>query len=149
MKHLRFWQAGLLVAVFASWHLLTTPGLLPNFMFENDRQAAFFFGEPVKIFGRIWNWFVANADQSVALAIQEVTEDGGVGTYAFANNTQPSRHWTWRFRRHDGNELRGTIGNGPATLTTRLRRDGAMDVLWQNGDAWASGVLTRMTPIFA
>ena len=62
MRHLRFWQAGLLVAVFASWHLLTTPGLLPNFMFENDRQAAFFFGEPVKIFGRIWNWFVANAD---------------------------------------------------------------------------------------
>jgi hypothetical protein len=91
----------------------------------------------------------ANASLSAALAIQEVTEEGGTATYAFANNTQPSRHWTWRFRRHDGNELRGTIGNGPATLTTRLRRDGAMDVLWQNGDAWASGVLTRMTPIFA
>ena len=50
------WPAALL------WHLLTTPGLLPNFMFENDRQAAFFFGEPLKIFGRIWAWFVANAD---------------------------------------------------------------------------------------
>ena len=31
-------------------------------MFDNDRQAAFFFGEPLKIFGRIWNWFVGNAD---------------------------------------------------------------------------------------
>ena len=54
MRYLRLWQAGLLVAVFVVWHLLTTPGLLPNFMFENDRQAAFFFGEPIKIFGRIW-----------------------------------------------------------------------------------------------
>ena len=31
-------------------------------MFDNDRQAAFFFGEPLKIFGRIWHWFVGNAD---------------------------------------------------------------------------------------
>jgi len=62
MKHLRLWQSLLLVAVFVAWHLLTTPGLLPNFMFENDRQAAFFFGEPLKIFGRIWQWFVGNHD---------------------------------------------------------------------------------------
>jgi NitT/TauT family transport system permease protein len=62
MKYLRLWQATLLIAVFAAWHLLTTPGLLPTFMFENDRQAAFFFGEPVKISSRIWNWFVVNAD---------------------------------------------------------------------------------------
>ena len=31
-------------------------------MFENDRQAAFFFGEPVKVVQRIWNWFVVDAD---------------------------------------------------------------------------------------
>jgi len=62
MKYLRLWQVGLLVAVFVVWHLLTTPGLVPTFMFDNDRQAAFFFGEPVKIFGRIWSWFVGNAD---------------------------------------------------------------------------------------
>ncbi|HWK83340.1 MAG TPA: ABC transporter permease [Caldimonas sp.] len=62
MKYLRLWQVALLVAVFVVWHLLTTPGLLPTFMFENDRQAAFFFGEPVKIFGRIWRWFIVNAD---------------------------------------------------------------------------------------
>ena len=62
MKYLRVWQVGLLVLVFVVWHLLTTPGLLPNFMFENDRQAAFFFGEPLKIFSRIWQWFVGHAD---------------------------------------------------------------------------------------
>ena len=62
MKYLRVWQIGLLVVVFIVWHLLTTPGLLPNFMFENDRQAAFFFGEPLKIFDRIWQWFVGHHD---------------------------------------------------------------------------------------
>src|SRR6186713_899695 len=69
MKYLRFWQVGLLVSVFVVWHLLTTPGLLPNVFFENDRQAAFFFGEPVKIFGRIWSWFVANHDIYEHLAV--------------------------------------------------------------------------------
>jgi len=62
MRYLRVWQVGLLVVVFVVWHLLTTPGLLPTFMFENDRQAAFFFGEPLKIFDRIWQWFVGHAD---------------------------------------------------------------------------------------
>jgi len=61
-RNLRAWQLGVLVALFGLWHLLTTPGLVPPFVFENDRQAAFFFGEPLKIFGRIWAWFVGNAD---------------------------------------------------------------------------------------
>jgi len=62
MRYLRLWQVGLLVVVFVVWHLLTTPGLLPTFVFENDRQAAFFFGEPLKIFDRIWQWFIGHAD---------------------------------------------------------------------------------------
>ena len=62
MKHLRLWQLGLLVAIFVVWYLLTTPGLLPNFMFDNDRQAAFFFGQPLKVFGRVWDWFFVHAD---------------------------------------------------------------------------------------
>jgi sulfonate transport system permease protein len=69
LLRLRLWQAGLLVAVFVVWHLLTTPGLLPNVFFENDRQAAFFFGEPVKIFARIWAWFVVNHDIYEHLAV--------------------------------------------------------------------------------
>ncbi len=62
MKHLRLWRALLLIAVFGVWYLLTTPGLIPPFMFENDRQAAFFFGEPLKVLERIWHWFVTNRD---------------------------------------------------------------------------------------
>jgi NitT/TauT family transport system permease protein len=69
MKHLRIWQACLLVAIFVVWHLLTTPGLVPNFIFENDRQAAFFFGEPVKVFAQVWAWFVTRHDIYEHLAV--------------------------------------------------------------------------------
>lgn len=61
-RNLRVWQLGLLAAIFTFWHVMTTPGLVPPFMFDNDRQAAFFFGEPLKVAGRIWDWFVADAD---------------------------------------------------------------------------------------
>ena len=59
---LRLWQLALLVALFVFWHVMTRPGVIPPFMFDNDQQAAFFFGEPLKIFGRIWDWFVRDAD---------------------------------------------------------------------------------------
>jgi NitT/TauT family transport system permease protein len=61
-RNLRVWQVGLLVAIFAVWHVLTTPGLVPPMVFENDQQAAFFFGEPLKVFGRIGKWFFVDAD---------------------------------------------------------------------------------------
>jgi NitT/TauT family transport system permease protein len=60
-KNLRLWQVGLLVALFAFWHVMTKPGLVPTFMFDNERQAAFFFGEPLRVFERIWTWFVTDA----------------------------------------------------------------------------------------
>ena len=60
-SNLRAWQFALLAVVFIVWHLLTTPGLVPPFVFDDDRQAAFFFGEPLKIFARIWDWFTAGA----------------------------------------------------------------------------------------
>ena len=59
---LRAWQLGLLVLLIVFWYVMTTPGLVPNFMFDNDRQAAFFFGEPVRVAERIWTWFVTDAD---------------------------------------------------------------------------------------
>ena len=62
MKYVRLWQALVLVAVFTVWYVLTKPGLVPPFLFENDSQAAFFFGEPLAIFGRVWRWFVVDAD---------------------------------------------------------------------------------------
>jgi NitT/TauT family transport system permease protein len=59
---LRAWQLGLLVLLIVFWYVMTTPGLIPPFMFDNDRQAAFFFGEPVRVAERIWTWFVTDAD---------------------------------------------------------------------------------------
>jgi NitT/TauT family transport system permease protein len=62
--------------------VLTSPGLLPNFVFENDRQAAFFFGEPLKIFGRIWAWFVTNGDiyQHLWVTLLETVLAFAIGT---------------------------------------------------------------------
>src|SRR5512141_1627897 len=59
---LRLWQVLVLVAIFVFWWAMTTPGLIPPIMFENDRQAAFFFGEPIKILVRVWDWFVTDHD---------------------------------------------------------------------------------------
>ena len=66
---LRIWQLLLLVALFVFWYGMTAPGLIPPMMFENDRQAAFFFGEPLKVLGRIWTWFVVAGDIYQHLAV--------------------------------------------------------------------------------
>lgn len=80
--NLRVWQVGLLLAVFAFWHLMTTPGLLPLFMFDNDRQAAFFFGEPLKVAGRIWVWFVTEGDiyRHLGVTLLETLLAFGIGS---------------------------------------------------------------------
>jgi len=44
---LRAWQAGVLVAMLLLWHAIS-----------RDDQTAFFLGEPVKVAGRIWSWFL-------------------------------------------------------------------------------------------
>ena len=82
MKYLRWWQLGLLVALFVFWHLMTVPGLLPTFMFDNDRQAAFFFGEPLKVLSRIWVWFVAEGDiyRHLLVTLTETLLAFGVGS---------------------------------------------------------------------
>ena len=76
------WQTGLLMALLLFWHGMTQPGLLPNFMFDNDRQAAFFFGEPLKVAGRIWAWFVVEADiyRHLAVTLVETLLAFGVGS---------------------------------------------------------------------
>ena len=66
---LRAWQAGLLLALLVFWWAMTQPGLLPNVMFDNDQQAAFFFGQPAKVAVRIWTWFVTDADIYRHLAV--------------------------------------------------------------------------------
>jgi NitT/TauT family transport system permease protein len=61
-KNLRFWQVGVLVALFLLWHVLTKPGLVPPLFFDGENDAKFFFGEPFKILERIWTWFVVDRD---------------------------------------------------------------------------------------
>lgn len=56
---LRALQLLLLAALLGAWHLLTSPTLLPPFYFDTPTQAAFFFGEPLKVFGRVIDWFAS------------------------------------------------------------------------------------------
>ncbi|HUQ28834.1 MAG TPA: ABC transporter permease [Usitatibacter sp.] len=56
-RHLWIWQLAMLAALFVLWQVLAQPDLVPPFVWENPNRAAFFFGEPVKIFKVIWVWF--------------------------------------------------------------------------------------------
>ncbi len=56
-RALRFWQLALLALIFALWQVLAQPDLLPPVVWDNPHRAAFFFGEPVKIFKAVWTWF--------------------------------------------------------------------------------------------
>lgn len=81
---LRIWQVGLLVLLFLFWDAMTRPGFIPPFMFDNDRQAAFFFGQPLEIFRRIWDWFVTDADiyRHLAVTLAETAMAFGIGAGA-------------------------------------------------------------------
>src|SRR5688572_31474658 len=81
MRYVRVWQAAVLVAVFVLWHVLTKPGLIPLVFFDNESQAAFFFGQPVAIFQRIWRWFVTDADiyRHLAVTLVETVLAFGIG----------------------------------------------------------------------
>ncbi|OGA66926.1 MAG: ABC transporter permease [Betaproteobacteria bacterium RIFCSPLOWO2_12_FULL_65_14] len=54
---LRIWQLALLAGLFVLWHVGTSPTLLPPLYFDDPNRAAFFFGEPLKVLHRIWDWF--------------------------------------------------------------------------------------------
>ncbi|HEY6865145.1 MAG TPA: ABC transporter permease [Burkholderiales bacterium] len=56
---LRVIQAVLLLALLALWYVLTSPTLLPPFYFNDPKQAAFLFGEPVQVAVRLWKWFAS------------------------------------------------------------------------------------------
>src|SRR2546428_13659624 len=56
---LRAFRVLLFVLLLVIWHVLTSPTLLPPIYFAEANQAAFFFGEPVKVLERLWRWFVS------------------------------------------------------------------------------------------
>ena len=59
----RGWQLALLVVLLVLWHLVS-----------RDTQVAFFLGEPVKVAGRIWSWFLP-----IAIAPNALFPDGLAG----------------------------------------------------------------------
>ena len=81
---LRLWQALLLLVVIGFWYLMTEPGLVPPMMFQNDRQAAFFFGQPWQVAQRIWAWFVIDADiyRHLRVTLTETVLAFGIGAAA-------------------------------------------------------------------
>src|SRR5689334_11165244 len=58
-KVLRLWQLLLAAALLAFWYIATSPTLLPPLYFDDPHKAAFFFGEPQKVFARTWEWFAS------------------------------------------------------------------------------------------
>ncbi|MGA0569083.1 ABC transporter permease [Variovorax sp. VNK109] len=46
-RNLRVWQIGLLVVVLVAWHWAS-----------RNQNVAFFMGEPIKVLGRVWSWFM-------------------------------------------------------------------------------------------
>ncbi|MES2976075.1 MAG: ABC transporter permease [Pseudomonadota bacterium] len=55
-SNLRYWQVGVLVVFLALWQLAS-----------GNQKLAFFLGEPVKVAGRIWSWFMPFAIDANAL----------------------------------------------------------------------------------
>ena len=55
-RTLRYWQVGLFVVFMLLWQLVS-----------RNEQYAFFLGEPIKVAGRIWSWFLPLAVDANAL----------------------------------------------------------------------------------
>ncbi|HEU4375811.1 MAG TPA: hypothetical protein VFS02_20110 [Telluria sp.] len=49
-KNLIAWQLLLLIAFFGAWHIVS-----------RNPDTAFFFGEPLKVFARLWQWFTVGS----------------------------------------------------------------------------------------
>jgi NitT/TauT family transport system permease protein len=77
---LRIYQALLLAAIFVVWQVATQPDLVPPFVWENPNRAAFFFGEPVKIFRAIGAWFSEGTIyQHLWVTLEETVLAFGIG----------------------------------------------------------------------
>ena len=48
---LRVWQIGILILIIGGWQLASA-----------DPKIAFFFGKPLGVWDRVWDWFVSNGD---------------------------------------------------------------------------------------
>jgi NitT/TauT family transport system permease protein len=51
----------LLGSILVFWYVMTEPGLIPTFYFDEPSRAKFFFGQPIEVGKRIWNWFASGS----------------------------------------------------------------------------------------
>src|SRR5690242_333529 len=71
----------MLAAIFALWQVATQPDLIPPIVWDNPNRAAFFFGEPVKIFEVIGEWFSGGAIyKHLWVTLQETALAFGIGS---------------------------------------------------------------------
>src|SRR5258708_40357470 len=69
---LRCFQVLVLALLIVLWHVLTSPTLLPPIYFAEANQAAFFFGEPIQAFWRLWRVFPTGGnDRYPSVAVGE------------------------------------------------------------------------------
>ncbi len=68
---LRIWQLSLLVIMLAVWQIASS-----------DPKVAFFFGRPLGVWARIWDWFVVNGDiyQHLSITLTETALAFVIGT---------------------------------------------------------------------
>ena len=71
---LRTWQIGLLLVILVLWHIAST----------SSDQVAFFFGKPLVVATRLWNWFVTegNIYQHLGVTLLETLLAFAIGTIA-------------------------------------------------------------------
>ncbi|MEY4725308.1 MAG: hypothetical protein RL043_1457, partial [Pseudomonadota bacterium] len=81
--NLRLAQLAVFILIMLLWYVMTEPGLLPNFYFDNPNQAAFFFGQPIKVFVVIWEWFSGGSIyKHLGITLFETMMAFGIGTIA-------------------------------------------------------------------
>ena len=70
---LRIWQIAILVVILTGWQIASA-----------DPKVAFFFGKPLAVWARIWDWFVVNRDiyQHLGITLTETVLAFFIGTAA-------------------------------------------------------------------
>ncbi|ODN71574.1 hypothetical protein [Methylobrevis pamukkalensis] len=93
-----------------------------------------------KLSGKWSGWMCDKKACDVKVAVESVSASSVTFVYAFADaKTAPT-----------ASRLTGKVSGGEvvakaggSTITIRLRPDGKMDILWQKGRRWASGILAK------
>ncbi|WP_260295231.1 hypothetical protein [Sedimenticola hydrogenitrophicus] len=96
-------------------------------------------------FGGVWEgWMCRNKVVDVKVAVRELTNEGAMVDYASGAQSFGSFNITLSAQ-FSGDVLRGTLpsASGRPDLILGMRSDGHMNVKWDNGTNWCTGVMER------